>query len=612
MSDAIASGHTLDVQHPPFKYLSREELDFLMTNLKVREYEPNTIIFDADQIVDDFYVVQQGVVGETDPNAAEGEGMITHYIADDCFGALAIMNGISQHRFTTLEKTRCFTLDKPSFVTLISENRNFGNFFRERLAAKAKLWNRSARSRDANSFMISQIDADCMRQPLVLPADTSLDKAVREMRAQKQDCVLVVRDRKYGMITGTDLLNALIIENADRNDPVGNYACFKLVCVEKGDFLFNALVLMTRHHIERVVVMDQEKLAGIVELTDILSFFSSHSHVIGLQIEKATSVSQLRRAARDLNGLVESLIELGVRIPFAMDLLAALNARIMSKLYRFLMPSEVLNNTCLLVLGSEGRGEQILKTDQDNALIVRNGFSHDALPELLNRFSEELASFGFPPCPGKVMVNNPKWVMSEDGWQDQIARWFATPTPANMIDLAIVVDAHPIGGDKKLFKKWQKRLFEQPRQDLVTLGHLARGSLEFSTPLTFFGNLKTSNEGIDIKKGGVFPLVNGLRTLALENKIKETNSYKRLAELVKLRVIEAATADNISEALSLFVEIRLKQQMARLSDPGASASLGANDIEVKKLNRLERDLLREALQVVKEFKSLLSRHYQIE
>ncbi|WP_426416708.1 putative nucleotidyltransferase substrate binding domain-containing protein [Aestuariirhabdus sp. LZHN29] len=611
MSETLSSGHTLDIQHPPFKYLSREELDFLMTHLKVREYEPDSVIFDADQIVDDFFVVQQGVVGETDPNAEDGEGMITHYIADDCFGALAIMNGISQHRFTALEKTRCLTLDKPSFVTLISDNKNFGNFFRERLAAKAKLWNRSARSRDANSFMISQIDADCMRQPLVLPADTSIDEAVREMRAQKQDCVLVVRDRKYGMITGTDLLKALIIEDADRNEAVGNYACYKLVCVEKGDFLFNALVMMTRHHIERVVVMEQDKLAGIVELTDILSFFSSHSHVIGLQIEKASSISQLRRAAKDLNGLVESLIELGVRIPFAMDLLAALNARIMSKLFRYVMPQEVLNNTCLIVLGSEGRGEQILKTDQDNALIVRNGFVHEELPALLDKFSEELVSFGFPPCPGKVMVNNPKWVMEEDRWQEQIGQWFATPTPDAMIDLAIVLDAHPIGGDKKLFKKWQKRLIEQPRQDLVTLGHMARGSLEFSTPLTFFGNLKTSNEGIDIKKGGIFPLVNGLRTLSLENKIKETNSYKRLAALVKAQVIEAATADNISEALSLFVEIRLKQQIARLNDPAAGA-LGSNDIEIKKLNRLERDLLREALQVVKEFKALLSRHYQIQ
>ncbi|MCL6416769.1 DUF294 nucleotidyltransferase-like domain-containing protein [Aestuariirhabdus sp. Z084] len=611
MSDVVASGHSLDIQHPPFKYLSREELDYLLSHLRVRDYEPGTIIFDADQIVEEFYVVQQGVVGETDPNAEDGEGMITHYIADDCFGALAIMNGISQHRFTALERTSCFTLDKPSFVSLISDNKNFGNFFRERLAAKAKLWNRSARSRDANSFMISQIDSDCMRQPLVLSAETSIDQTVREMRDQKQDCVLVVKDRKYGMITGTDLLKALIVEDADRNESVGNYACYKLVCVEKGDFLFNALVMMTRHNIERVVVMDQEKLAGIVELTDILSFFSSHSHVIGLQIEKATSVSQLRRAAQDLNGLVESLIELGVRIPFAMDLLAALNARIMSKLYRFIMPDEVLNNTCLLVLGSEGRGEQILKTDQDNALIVRNGFVFAELPNLLNSFSDELVSFGFPPCPGKVMVNNPKWVMDEERWQEQIGNWFAMPTPDVMIDLAIVVDAHPIAGDKKLFKKWQKRLFDQPRQDLVTLGHMARGSLEFGTPLTFFGNLKTSNEGIDIKKGGIFPLVNGLRTLALENKITHTNSYKRLEALVKARVIEEATADNVSEAMSLFVEIRLKQQMSRLNDP-AAANIGANQIEVKKLNRLERDLLREGLQVVKEFKALLSRHYQIE
>ncbi len=611
MPDAVTSGHALDIQHPPFKYLNREEMDFLLSNLKVKEFEAGTVIFDADQIVNDFFIVQHGVIGETDPNVDEDEGMITHYIADDCFGALAIMNGISQHRFTALEKTSCLTLDKSKFVSLISDNKNFGNYFRERLANKAKLWNRASRSRDSNSFMISQIDTDCMRQPMVLPAETTIDQAVREMREHKLDSLLVVKDRKYGMVTGTDLLNALIIKEASSSEAVGDYASYKLVSVEKGDFLFNALIMMTRHNIERVVVMEQEKLAGIVELTDILSFFSSHSHVIGLQIERATTVSQLRRAALELNGLVESLIELGVRIPFAMDLLAALNARIMSKLFRFVMPDEVLNNTCILVLGSEGRGEQILKTDQDNALIVRNGFSYEGLADLLSTFSEELVSFGFPRCPGNVMVNNPKWVMEEDEWQEKIQTWFAVSTPEAMIDLAIVLDAHPIGGDKKLFKKWKKRLINQPRQDMVTLGCLAKGSLEFSTPLTFFGNLKNSSEGIDIKKGGVFPIVNGLRTLALEQKITKTNSYKRLKELVKARVIEPATADNISEALSLFVEIRLKQQIARMKEPTASM-IGTNHIEVKKLNRLERDLLREALQVVKEFKSLLARHYQIE
>src|SRR5690606_17994223 len=135
-----------------------------------------------------------------------------------------------------------------------------------------------------------------------------------------------------------------------------------------------ALIIMTQQRIERVVVMDDNKqLKGIVELTDVLSYFSSHSHVIGLRVERAQTVDELREASLGLLDLIKALISSGVKTRFMMELLAAMNSRILSKLFDLIVPAELHPHVCLIVMGSEGRGEQIMKTDQDNGIIYRDG-----------------------------------------------------------------------------------------------------------------------------------------------------------------------------------------------------------------------------------------------
>ncbi len=228
----------------------------------------------------------------------------------------------------------------------------------------------------------------------------------------------------------------------------------------------------------------------------------------------------------------------------------------------------------------------------------------------MRRFTETLLSLGYPRCPGNIMVSNPDWVGSVSRWREQISRWAGQGDDAAMMNLAILIDAHPVAGRAELVEGLREALFQRCSGDQILLSRFARPSLKFSTPLNWFGALKKPDQGIDIKKGGLFPVVHGVRSMTLEQRIQETGTLARLDRLVDAGQMEAAFAEELGEAMALFSELRLKQQLMRLE--GEVGDLPGNQVLVERLTALERDLLRESLQVVNEFKKRLSRRFHLE
>ncbi|GAM69679.1 signal-transduction protein [Vibrio sp. JCM 19236] len=171
------------------------------------------------------------------------------------------------------------------------------------------------------------------------------------------------------------------------------------------------------------------------------------------------------------------------------------------------------------------------------------------------------------------------------------------------MQLSIFADAHPVAGNHALITPIIEHLQLKLQGNMLLLSDFVRPALQFGVPLTLFGNVKNNKEGIDIKKGGIFPIVHGVRTLALENGIVERNTFERIAELGKRGRLEPNSVDNLSEALKLFYKLRLAEQVTS-GDSG-------NQIYFSKLNRTERDLVRHSFHVVKKFQQFLAYHYQI-
>jgi len=595
----------------PFSLLNEREQKFLRSNLDLGYYQKGEAILQAPELSEGVYVVYKGRVAEVDPDAEDGiEHVFMHYENEDYFGGWSAIHGTTIHNFIAEEETICHILPTAALLELMATNADFADYFQQNLAAKSQIAAQQGESQDMAEFMLATISDATLRDPLIVNEGTSIAEATALMRETKSDCVLARKGSRVGMVTGTDLLDAVVLEGQALDTDVSEIAKYRLITTHPEDYLFNVLVLMTQQQIERVVVMDGATLVGIVQLTDVLSYFSSHSHVIGLRLERASTVEDLREAAKGINALIKALISTGVRIRFTMDLLAAMNGRIISKLFDLIVPDDLQPHVCLIVMGSEGRGEQIMKTDQDNAIIYRNALMWPDMEKVMQKFSEKLISFGFPPCPGNIMVSNPYWVNSVDDWTQKLQDWSLSNDGEDQMNLAIAVDAKPVAGNVALFKVARNWFLRNLRNNDIFFSHFARAAIEFDTPLTFFGNIKDKGE-LDIKKGGIFPIVHGVRTLALEHRILKTNTYERLELLQEMGVLGEQESRDLCEALGLFINIRLRQQLRRADESETGIDPTPNIIELGSLNKMDRDLLRDALQVVKGFKKSLTSRYHL-
>lgn len=596
----------------PFSLLTESEQAFLRSNLDIGYYQSGEVIIKAGEQSEGVYVVFRGRVAESEPQDENDEMLhvFMHYENEDYFGGWSAMHGSAIHNFTAEEETICHIFSTETLLELIDSNPGFADYFQQNLAAKSEIVAQQGEGQDMAEFMLATIDEAVVRDPLIVNEGTSIKESTQLMRETKSDSVLVRRGGRIGMVTGTDILNAVVLNDGSVDADVATIATYRLITCKPDDFLFNALVIMTQQHIERVVVMEGDTLVGVVQLTDVLSYFSSHSHVIGLRLERASTIEDLREAASGLNNLIKALISTGVRIRFTMDLLAAMNKRIIAKLFDLVVPADMQPHVCLIVMGSEGRGEQIMKTDQDNALIFRNGLNWAEKRQTMQRFSETLISFGFPPCPGNIMVSNPEWINSVDDWTQKLQDWSMSSDPEDQMRLAIAVDAKPVAGNVALFKVARNWFLRTMRNNDLFFSHFAKAAIEFDTPLTFFGNLKERGE-LDIKKGGIFPIVHGVRTFALEQRVLATNTFERLEALVEAGVMQESVSKDISEALGLFVNIRLRQQIRRAEQAEDGIDPTPNIIELQQLNKMDRELLRDALLVVKSFKKSLTSRFNL-
>ncbi|MBQ0783957.1 MAG: cyclic nucleotide-binding/CBS domain-containing protein [Amphritea sp.] len=601
------------MENMPFSLLSEREQRYLRSSLDIGYYQAGEIIIAAGSVPEGVYVILKGRVGESDvteEGEEKQEQVFVHYTNEDYFGGWSAIRGKAIHNFIAEEETICHVLPTKALLELCAGNSRFADYFQQSLSAKTEIQAQEGGDQDMAEFMLAQVKDGLIREPLIVVEGTSISEATVLMREKHADCVLVKRGNRYGMVTGTDLLDAVVIKRLELTSDVAEIASYRIISTTSDDYLFNALITMTQQHIERVVVMDDNQLTGIIELTDVLSYFSSHSHVIGLRIERAKTIEDLHEAAHGLNDLIKGLVTHGVKARFAMDLIAAMNGRVIAKLFDLIVPVDMQPHVCLIVMGSEGRGEQIMKTDQDNALIYRDGLQWPGMQDTMQLFTETLISFGFPECPGNIMVSNPAWVKSIGQWTQQLSDWSYRCEGEAQMNLAIAVDAHPVAGNAALFKTSRNWFMRHLQNNDVFFSHFAKASLEFDTPLTFFGNLKDKGE-LDVKKAGIFPIVHGIRAMALQFKILETNTFKRIEALVEIGQMKEEHGRELAEALALFIQTRLRQQVKRIDDASDGVDQTPNILELSALDKMERDLLRDGMHIVKGFKKSLTLRYHL-
>src|SRR5690606_7187196 len=434
-------------------------------------------LIEAGKASSHVFVILKGLVHAYQVDDRGREERFVDYRPGDIIGAWAVGAGPARVRCRTDGDRLRHLIPAATPPQLLADNPGVAAWFHEGLATKGRLANGSER-REAAELMVIRVGEADLAPAERVDASTSIAEASARLRERRVDCLLVY-DRGHdepGIVTRTDLLEALTRLGLPLDAAIGPLASRPLATIGTGEVLFQALIDMTERQIERVVVTEGSRVAGTLGMAEVLAHFASHSHLISLRLTRAGDIDAIAEAASGMTRLVRSLNINGTRIPYMMELVSALNSRIMGRIFELIVPAELHDRVCLLVMGSEGRREQLLKTDQDNALVLADDLEWDGLGEAMDRFSAALAKVGYPPCPGRVMVDNPHWRMSAAGWRERIGHWKQVHGGQGALDLSIALDARPIAGNVALFAPVKDALMALG-DDEILLHHLAAATI---------------------------------------------------------------------------------------------------------------------------------------
>jgi CBS domain-containing protein len=596
----------------PFDCLNQDEQRLVRDAVDIGYYPEGQTILDAGAAPLHLFVIIKGRVAQYD-----GDELIATFGPDDCFDGRALVAGKASSRFVAAEEVVAYQVARQAVRDLIAANATFGALLFSDLGSKLSAIAQRQSMETMQSLAVSHVSDAFIRPAHFVDAGTDVVSVVKLFQAQNTSNVLV-RDGtasppRVGIFTRSSLQRAVLQGTPLDRLPVGQMSQFSLITVPASAQIGDALTLMLRHRVHRLVVTRGDEILGLLESLDVFSFLANHSYLLTVQINLAQDLDALAQVAAQITRMVALLTRGGSRIDHVASLVREINACLFERAWQMIAPPELVENSCLFVMGSEGRGEQLLKTDQDNALVLRDGYVPPPdLQRIVTRFSDALAAFGYPPCPGGIMLSRPEWCMTASDFARRIREWLILPSPEGLMHLAIFFDAHAVCGDAALLKQLRRTLLELTIDNDAVLGRFAAAVEAFSAApgwrdrLLGFGD---PDPVLDVKKEGIFPIVHGVRSLALAHHIlDETGTVPRLNALVRAEALDAHMAAELSESLHFLMTLRLKAGLAEI-DAHQPVSC---DVHLSRLSSLERDLLKDALSAVKRIKALLRQRWRTE
>ena len=462
----------------------------------------------------------------------------------------------------------------------------------------------------------------CHRDLFTCNLNDTVLVAAEIMRDLKISSLVVCDDNNQpvGIMTDRDLRNKVVAGGLDpTKTSVSSVMTTPVISVSEEDSLFEVLYQMSHNRIHRVGVVDKDNvLVGLINESDIIRLQNRSPQRLLQAVDEADSIADLGKIHRESEQLVVFLSRNGVRTRDLIQMISLINDQIVERLIGILRQGRFANmgqKSTFLVLGSEGRREQTLKTDQDNAIIISDSASAEEVADI-EAFSQILIAglidIGVPECPGGIMARNEFWRRSLAEWKRTIDQWVGTPSAQNILNFSMFSDMRAICGDVSLEGELREYVIKVAEDNSLFLARMAQNVCRFSPPLGMFGRIITEKTGpysgmLDLKKAGIFSLTEGIKIMALSAGMLGGSTYDRLAALEKRDILSHAQASDIEASFNLLTFLRLRGQIA-------SAAAGrevTNYISPGSLNRVEKGRLKLALEVVKTFHGILRYHFQL-
>jgi CBS domain-containing protein len=438
------------------------------------------------------------------------------------------------------------------------------------------------------------------RPPLFVAPTATVQEAAQMMTAANSTSVLV-RSDPPGILTDRDLRRRVLAMGLGPQTPVAAVMSQPLRTLDSDTPIHGAVLLMLEHGIHHVALVEEGEVVGLVSAGDLLRHQSHSPLYLQAQLQNLDSPQALEGYAAKTAQAAGLLLDGGMRAAQIGRIVSSLNDALVQRLARTaereLGPPP--GPYAWVVFGSEGRSEQIMLTDQDNALVyaAAGTEAHAYFAALAQRVVDGLLAAGFPPCPGGYMATN--WCLPLEDWMQRFDDWMHVPQPQALMAAGIFFDFRQVYGDLSLGPL--EELLARAHQNGLFLAALLRAAQEFAPPLGLFNRIRSEGGSIDIKHGGLAPIVGLARALALAAGSRERSTLERLAAAAAGGKLSAEGAGDLAASFTYFLELRLRRQLAAV----AAGLPPDNRIVLNELPSREQKQLRDALVRVRELQDAI-------
>jgi len=584
----------------PFSFLSEDETNILISGLEVKLFQKNKTIFKKGDDRKYVYIIFSGLVGLFDDEIA-----VDYISKGEIFGIISVRDFPYLLDARALEDTVCYLICSENFKEVFEKNDRFSSFFSTFIKRRFHSFKKIASEKKffEEATFVLDIEKIIYKKPVVAGPDMTVENATVEMVNNSISSIVVVDKgmRPMGIFTEKDLRKVVI--QGDKLHAISKYMSSPVKTINTKTTIFEAFSKMIDAGIDHLVLIKKGKVFGVITGKDIRIQLEPTSSIITLfrRIIMSKSAEELQTIFNNIKISVAKIVLSGSKFFDLTKMLCTVNDAAVVKVMEIVQNEMLMDDFVWIHMGSLGRKEQVLATDQDNALI----FIKTHPVKFARDVNKTLAKVGIPECPGNFMASNKKWNKHLSSWKNYFNDWFHNPTANNARYLSIFMDMRPVFGNENIYNE----LIESIRANVTdkAIKALAHDAIHIEPPLGIFG-IRGLHKGMNLKTYGIYPIVNGARVLAIDNAIFEiTNTEERLKVLNDMGVIGNEMCHDVLESYGFLQDLRLKQQSIAVLNQSQENNL----IGIKELRKVDLLILKEALKVVSSFQKLLMSKYDV-
>ena len=618
---------------PPFNLLPKETLFEISTKIEIHYFEKDQIIFDQnDNPHEHFYMVYEGAVrlyrfGEDKKHIVDicDEGdlfglrpliMKENYLMGAAANEESILYGIPIQLFSDI----ILNYPKVSQFLIASFATNTRDPFTDK--HKGKLFaNIKAIRKVENSFIETQT-AKYTQNPITCSPKTTIQFAAKVMTANVINSIIVTLDNiPIGIMTDKDIRTKIGTGLFKITDPVEAIMTSPVITFAENITVAEAQLARLKHKVSHLCITkdgtNKTELVGILAEHDLSLIQGNNPLLLTKQIRTAKDAETLKYIRTKASELTQGYIEQEIPIYFVTKVISEINTAITKRAIQLSIKEigiEPPVSYTWLALGSQGRKEQLLMTDQDNALVFENvseekyAETKKYFLELASKVTEKLNIVGFEYCPANIMASNPKWCLSICEWKSQFKDWIKHPTSDKILNSIIFFDFEFIYGDTRLYDKMAKSIFKYIHKKPVFLGFLSKATLDNPAPLGFFKQFLVEADGenkdhFNIKSRAIRPLVDAARIFSLHHQISVNNTIARYEKLMEVEPQNRDIFESCANAFKILLQFRTSQGLTN-NDSGKF-------VDINVLSKADRLKLKSCFKPIKNVQESLKLRFNI-